>query len=227
MTFSQFALLTIIFSAVHLWRTIELVSWCGHVWLPKEPVLLYLLMMGLLTEETGWMFRCLELGLNRIKIVFYRARHPKKTSSKWGQLLWKYGRASPEKKLFKFISLSVLCLYWGCVQSHNNDIITCFTVQTLKYYSLTTNYFGATNIWHERLTVTYKWKKSRRMLVCSNVDTTTYLLITALFRSRIKLNWQIIVAISTKMCNWVNAPSLTLECSNFPDLTLSCLTRII
>ena len=45
----------------HLWRMVEVVLWHGHVWLPRELVPLYLLMMWLLTKATGWILECLRL----------------------------------------------------------------------------------------------------------------------------------------------------------------------
>ncbi len=37
---------------------VVVVSWRGHVWLPVELVLLYLLMMWLLTKAAGWILKC-------------------------------------------------------------------------------------------------------------------------------------------------------------------------
>lgn len=42
----------------HQWSMVVVVSWCGHVWLPMELVLLYLLMMWLLTKAAGWILKC-------------------------------------------------------------------------------------------------------------------------------------------------------------------------
>ncbi len=42
----------------HQWSMVVVVSWRGHVWLPVELVLLYLLMMWLLTKAAGWILKC-------------------------------------------------------------------------------------------------------------------------------------------------------------------------
>lgn len=42
----------------HQWSMLVVVSWRGHVWLPMELVLLYLLMMWLLTKAAGWILKC-------------------------------------------------------------------------------------------------------------------------------------------------------------------------
>ncbi len=42
----------------HQWSMVVVVSWRGHVWLPVERVLLYLLMMWLLTKAAGWILKC-------------------------------------------------------------------------------------------------------------------------------------------------------------------------
>ncbi len=45
-------------NAPHQWSMVVVVSWRGHVWLPVELVLLYLLMMWLLTKAAGWILKC-------------------------------------------------------------------------------------------------------------------------------------------------------------------------
>ncbi len=47
-------LLMILSIPPHQWSMVVVVSWRGHVWLPVELVLLYLLMMWLLTKAAGW-----------------------------------------------------------------------------------------------------------------------------------------------------------------------------
>lgn len=46
----------------------HLISWCGHVWMPVELVPFYVLMMWLLTEAVGWIFKhtrlCYLLGFS-------------------------------------------------------------------------------------------------------------------------------------------------------------------
>ncbi len=51
-------LLTILSIPPHQWSMVVVVSWRGHVWLPVELVLLYLLMMWLLTKAAGWILKC-------------------------------------------------------------------------------------------------------------------------------------------------------------------------
>ncbi len=51
-------LLMILSIPPHQWSMVVVVSWCGHVWLPVELVLLYLLMMWLLTKAAGWILKC-------------------------------------------------------------------------------------------------------------------------------------------------------------------------
>ncbi len=50
-------LLMILSIPPHQWSMV-VVSWRGHVWLPVELVLLYLLMMWLLTKAAGWILKC-------------------------------------------------------------------------------------------------------------------------------------------------------------------------
>lgn len=45
----------------HQWSMVEVLLCHGHVWLPVELVLLYLLMMWLLTRAAGWKLKCLGL----------------------------------------------------------------------------------------------------------------------------------------------------------------------
>ncbi len=52
-------LLMILSIPPHQWSMVVVVSWRGHVWLPVELVLLYLLMMWLLTKAAGWILKCL------------------------------------------------------------------------------------------------------------------------------------------------------------------------
>ncbi len=51
-------LLMILSIPPHQWSMVVVVSWRGHVWLPVELVLLYLLMMWLLTKAAGWILKC-------------------------------------------------------------------------------------------------------------------------------------------------------------------------
>ncbi len=51
-------LLMILSIPPHQWIMVVVVSWRGHVWLPVELVLLYLLMMWLLTKAAGWILKC-------------------------------------------------------------------------------------------------------------------------------------------------------------------------
>ncbi len=51
-------LLKILSIPPHQWSMVVVVSWRGHVWLPVELVLLYLLMMWLLTKAAGWILKC-------------------------------------------------------------------------------------------------------------------------------------------------------------------------
>ncbi len=51
-------LLMILSRPPHQWSMVVVVSWRGHVWLPVELVLLYLLMMWLLTKAAGWILKC-------------------------------------------------------------------------------------------------------------------------------------------------------------------------
>ncbi len=51
-------LLMILSIPPHQWSMVVVVSWRGHVWLPVELVLLYLLMMWLLTKAAGWLLKC-------------------------------------------------------------------------------------------------------------------------------------------------------------------------
>ncbi len=51
-------LLMILSVPPHQWSMVVVVSWRGHVWLPVELVLLYLLMMWLLTKAAGWILKC-------------------------------------------------------------------------------------------------------------------------------------------------------------------------
>ncbi len=51
-------LLMILSIPPHQWSMVVVVSWRGHVRLPVELVLLYLLMMWLLTKAAGWILKC-------------------------------------------------------------------------------------------------------------------------------------------------------------------------